>query len=1087
MRFNFAKFLYLVIIWGALSRLSPLAAQEYYRFPVTREGIYRLPANELNALGLGSLEDIAIFGHQGVLPQKIESNSTQLTEIPSAIIDGNLIVYLSGPQQVRWENGAFQVENHTYSDTLFYLIGRKIQGHKIEQISNSTTSNRQGLLYQVQTFFWEQENLLNSGRNWYSRPIFGGQNFNFSFTPPQGNSGDFLLHVGAMGQALAENRLNINVNGQNVQQITIPAVPPGIYDIKGREGFASTNFTANPQNTVQVRIRYESGDFNGAGFMKHALLASKFDVGRLTDGIYYNLGNSPQTIQAVTGKTYWKISPNQSVTAHMGTFDINPGERLAVFSATTSAQSIRNLERINLSLREARSDAELIIITAPLLLNQANRLAQHKRETGIPTQVVLVNDIYLSFGYGNRDITAIRNFLAFHFQQTGKLRNVLFFGKGTYDYKGILGGRPNLVPTYTSRNSLNPLTTYSSDDYFGFLELGQGDWEESSNGDEPLSIGIGRIPAINVREAREAVDKIIAYERNGPEISGSWKTNIAFLADDGDNNIHLNDSESHSDYLQEIHPEFSIKKLYLDRYEQTGNPPQQQSLQAREALNSAIRDGLLILNYIGHGNETTLSAERIFTVSDLNQWPQNPLLPLIVTATCEFGRHDSPLSRSGAEELLFAEKKGAIGLLTTGRPVFASVNFRINRAFIEHIFKREDGRLPDLGEVYKTTKNLSLNGPFNRNFSLLGDPSLRLLAPDLSVGNIIWEEKDTSTLLDTLSGGRPLKLQASIMDPLTQASQLGFNGTFELRIFDESEAVETLGDESAKTSFREENNLLFQGTGKITDGKLTTEVFLPVNLGERYRKTTVRIYAQTENGEKEAVGFRSLWVGGKTASPMDNEGPKIEAKWGDQQESERKIFPSTQVPVIFLLSDESGINVRNSQPSQDILLTVNGEATQVLNKLYRAKGNNFKKGQIETTLRGLREGMNTLTLEVWDNAGNRTSKSWTIEVSGSLRLQVEDLLVFPNPATEKSSFRLIHNRPGENLLLNLAVYSVDGSKIFEEQRRYVEAPRIIRDLEWIFFHHKTKYPTKGTYIYNLELTSESDGTSDRKSGKINIQ
>lgn len=1070
-----------------MSQLSPLAAQQYYRFPVTKEGIYRLPANELNALGFGNLEEIAIFGHQGMLPQKLGETSTQLTEIPSSIIDGNLIAYLSGPQQVQWKNGTLEVENHTYSDTLFYLIGRKIQGQRIEQVSDSPTGNGQGMLYQVQTLFWEQENLLNSGRNWYSRPIFGGQNLNFSFTPPQGNSGDFLLHVGAMGQAVAENRLSINVNGQNVQQITIPAVPPGIYDLKGREGFASTPFTANPQASVQVRIRYESGDFNGAGFMKHALLASRFEVAQLIDGIYYNFGNNPQTIQPVNGKAYWKISHDQSVTAHSGTFDLNPGEKLAIFIPNTSPQAIRNLERINLSLREMPVDAELIIITAPLLLNQANRLAQHKNEMGIATQVVLTKDIYNSFGYGNRDITAIRNFLAYQFQQSGKLKNVLFFGKGTYDYKNILGGRPNIIPTYTSRNSLNPLTTYSSDDYFGFLELGQGEWEESSNGDELLSIGIGRIPAINVREAREAVDKIIAYESNGPELSGPWKTNIAFLADDGDNNIHLNDSENHAAYLQEKHPEFAIQKLYLDRYEQMGNPPQQQSPQAKDALSSAIRDGLLILNYVGHGNESTLTAERVFSVSDLNEWPKNPLLPLVFTATCEFGRHDSPLSRSGAEELIFAERKGAIGVLTTGRPVFASVNFRINRAFVENIFKREDGRLPDLGEAYKKTKNLSLNGTLNRNFSLLGDPSLRLAIPDLLVGDLHWKNIGSGSTVDTLQAGMRIKLLARILDPLTNASLTGTTGTFEIRIFDEPIALETLGDESPSTSFKEEINLLFKGSGQVKEGMVETEVFLPINMAEKYRKGAVRLYAVSENREKEALGFSSIWLGGEPSNLSDNEGPKIEAKWGDNQDSEKKIFNSTQVPVLFLLSDESGINILKSQPSRDILLTVNGGTSIVLNSLYRANNNTFTEGQIETILRGLQEGMNNITLEVWDNAGNKSTQSWTIEVRGSMQMRVEDLLVFPNPASEKSTFRLTHNRPGENLLLTLSVYSIDGSKIFEEQRRYIEAPRIIEDLEWIFFHNKTKYPTKGTYIYDLELTSEFDRTSDKKSGKIIIR
>jgi len=38
----------------------------------------------------------------------------------------------------------------------------------------------------------------------------------------------------------------------------------------------------------------------------------------------------------------------------------------------------------------------------------------------------------------------------------------------------------NLVPIYTSRNSLNPLKHLSSDDYFAFIGMGNGVWEERS-------------------------------------------------------------------------------------------------------------------------------------------------------------------------------------------------------------------------------------------------------------------------------------------------------------------------------------------------------------------------------------------------------------------------------------------------------------------------------------------------------------------------------------------------------------------------------------------------------------------------------
>src|SRR5690606_21078912 len=408
--------------------------------------------------------------------------------------------------------------------------------------------------------------------------------------------------------------------------------------------------------------------------------------------------------------------------------EINPasgnsasGKKWVVFSPEKSSE-IKEFRAASMTLRNLATSPELLIITPANLLSSATRLKDFKQSRGINTTVATTDKIYEGFGYGNRDLAAIRNFIAFTYHSRKTLKNVLILGKGTFDHKEKLGGRPNLVPIYSSRESLNPLTTFSSDDYLGLIDWGQGEWAESTEGDEPLQIGIGRLPAINIIEANEMVEKIIRYE-SAPVRTPKSPT-VTFLADDGDNNIHIKDAESHSNYLSAHQPDFFQNKLYLDRFKQEKSGNRQQSPQTKAALQKTLDDGTLILNFIGHGNETTLTAEEVFRVEDLANWPKQEQLALWITATCEFGRHDSPFIRSAAEELLFAKEKGAVGLLTTGRPVFSSVNFSLNKAFVEEVFKKREGRYQDLGEIFKNTKNRSMNGALNRNFSLLGDPSL---------------------------------------------------------------------------------------------------------------------------------------------------------------------------------------------------------------------------------------------------------------------------------------------------------------------------------------------------------------------------
>ncbi len=69
---------------------------------------------------------------------------------------------------------------------------------------------------------------------------------------------------------------------------------------------------------------------------------------------------------------------------------------------------------------------------------------------------------------------------------------------------------------------LTPLSTYSSDDYFGFLEDNEGAWPENPAVNYSLDIGVGRIPAKNSSEAQAVVDKLIDYDTN-PKRFGPWR------------------------------------------------------------------------------------------------------------------------------------------------------------------------------------------------------------------------------------------------------------------------------------------------------------------------------------------------------------------------------------------------------------------------------------------------------------------------------------------------------------------------------------------------------------------------------------
>lgn len=1070
-----------IFFWGYHSQ----GQTTFITIEVTNDGIYKLTSEGLASQGISGLDQVAIFGYPGILPQKLDSSQLFLQEIPSFLDDGELYVFLSGPDKMILEEGKWIFKKHLFTDTLRYLVGVKENPKRVvTQTLERTESLHESVFHNYLNFQEEKTNLLNSGRTWYSDPITSGGGRIIEVSEFSHSEHPWKIQGRWMAQSSASSQMDIIIDGTSVLEDSFSAIPNSTYGVKGREKYFESYFQTNNNTVEKIEINYSSEAPNASGYWQHISLGIPSSSLSFTEGVLYSESLEIFTFSKDENLSYWDITDfytpkNLDIEGNVKSEAL----KLLIFDKNKTPE-LRFKESFSANLRTQDFSAELLILSPESLLSSAEKLATHKLTLGISTEVVGLSDIYNSYSYGNPDLNGIRNFIADYYHRGNSLKNVLILGKGTFDAKSILGGRPNLVPIYTSRESLNPLSTFSSDDYFGLIEWGQGVWGESSSGDELMQIGVGRLPVINLAESNIVVNKIIDYESNPKP--GDWKRTITFFADDADNNIHLRDSEAHSKYLFENQRTYFQEKLYLDRYLQENSGTSQNSPQAKSALEETLNRGTLFLNYVGHGNETTLTAEEVFRVEDIANWPKQEQLALWITATCEFGRHDSPFIRSAAEELLIVENKGAIGLLATGRPVFSSVNFQLNEAFIEEVFKKENGKSLDLGTIFKNTKNNSLNGALNRNFSLLGDPSMRLADPELNIKITALKNSSNENETDTLSAFQEIQLSADVIDPINGAIQTNFNGKYLLDLRDKPITSKTLGNESTPIEFEEEKIILFRGEGEIRQGKLQAKFLIPGNINYDFGKGSLRIIGTENNLGREAIGGIAPLIGGSDEKPNDVVGPEISPLFDGKGEAEW-VFQSNRVEAVVVLSDSSGINVSGITPGQEIQIQVNDKEPILLNSLFLAENGNFKSGKLIYEIENLIEGTNQIIIKAWDNLGNGSIFKGFLTIEGSTQIQILSKKVYPNPASEEANFEFTHNRPGDNLLVSLSVYDMNGKILFNQAQRLVEVDKKISDLKWVFLQNQSKYPAKGTYIYKLTLKSEGDNSQATSSGKIIIE
>ena len=95
--------------------------------------------------------------------------------------------------------------------------------------------------------------------------------------------------------------------------------------------------------------------------------------------------------------------------------------------------------------------------------------------------------------------------------------------------------------------------------------------------------------------------------------------------------------------------------------------------------------------------------------------------------------------------------------MSTTRLVYSAPNYTLNRNIFDCAFDRDaEGNTLTLGDIIRIAKNRTGNGPNKRNFTLLGDPALKLAFP--WHGNIITDSINNVSVSEITDSLKALSL-----------------------------------------------------------------------------------------------------------------------------------------------------------------------------------------------------------------------------------------------------------------------------------------------------------------------------------------
>lgn len=1107
---------------------SVLHTGDWYKLAVEKTGVYRISFDLLKKMGINpgqiNPQNLKIFGREGGMlaqPNAVP-RALDLIECAIAVTGGDdgrfdrgdyILFYGEGPDDYEYDitRGIFRYENNLYSDKNFYFLtigadaGKRI----------GTSENVPGSFPVITTFqdfaFHEKDeyNVERSGREWFGEKFGPVTSHTLTFNLPGITPGSTIKVVSdVMGQSYTSASFKIFFNNVAIAEQKVSPIPSGRYSVKGLHKRDTIILNAADVNTAgrqahEIKYTFEKGTGFSQGYLDYVLLDVTRDLSLYENQTFFlsaaSLSNPVSTFRmgGLTGDAaVWDITDHYNVQSQAyvlegsdGTFSSATGQlkKWVVFNKTlpepvfVSRVANQNLSDI--------STPDLLIITHRDFRSEAERLALHRdAHSNTVVEVVTTEEIFNEFSGGRPDVTALRDFAkTLRDKNPSALKSILLFGKGSYDYKDRLVNNTNFVPTYQSRNSLHPLQTYASDDFFAFLEDDEGFWPESPAQHHTLDVGVGRLPVTSTEEARNVVDKIVHYETN-EKTFGAWRKRIVFVADDGNSednftSLHQYQADQLATDIENNYPSFDTRRLFMGSYKKNVQPNGETVPAMADDLKRSFDQGALIINFTGHGSETVWTDERILTEKTIAEL-SNDRYPFLVTATCEFGRQDDPLQISTAERSLTRKGGGSIGLVTTARPVNATTNFSLNEAFYEALFQPAPDGYLTIGEVFQKTKNNSTSGVANRNFSLIGDPSMVLALPEYSVQvNSI----KTSSGSDTLKALSMVTARGEIHDRGGLKAE-EFNGVVEATLFDKEKEFVTIGKNDPPFQYRQWDNAVFRGQATVKDGMFEFSFVVPKNIAYQVGAGKLSLYAFDPATGLDANGVNTtVRIGGSEPNvPGDATAPRIRLFMSDTTFVNGGVTASDTY-LIAHLEDENGINISGYGIGNSIVARLDGEGPQyVLNDYYVTDKDTFKKGSIRFPVLGLTPGVHTLTVNVWDTHNNPAEASVSFRVTEGEGIVIEEFGNYPNPFHGNSTLFFTHSRSGDDLKAQLFIFSLAGELIKSAEISIEDSEYHINLIEFEALDQSGKKLPPGLYLARLAVRSISNGSKNEKVTKLII-
>ncbi len=856
-----------------------------------------------------------------------------------------------------------------------------------------------------------------------------------------------------------------------------------------------------PDNRSVLKFTFSASGTSSKGYMDYFEIKYLRSLSAFTDQLLFfspeqlgiseyhlnNFSNSNIQVFDISDYSNVRIISNAFISGGEFQFRVNEVDTLLSkyyaagnnnFKTPSSPVQVNNSDLLGIT-----TGGQFIIITHSNFRQQADRLKQHREsnpELPMSTVVADIDEIYNEFSGGVRDVSGIRNFIKYAYNNWQiQPEYVLLFGDGDYDFRNIEGYGKNFIPSfqyaYTDQfdRNLNHVHTYNTDDYFVRVD-----------GDDPrMDVAIGRITVTSAAEAEAAVDKIIYYELNSEK--GLWRNKITLLADDGYTSTsyegaeHTRPSENLSNTY--IPKSFDINKIYMASYPAEITSAGKRKPEVTRDIINSINEGTLIFNYIGHGSPELWAHEVVFEKSQTIPQLTNSNYFFLTAATCDFGYFDNPAAQSGGEDLIVKPGSGAIAVYSATRAVFSGLNHELIYSFFENLLQgsRDTLDLPvSIGQANLLTKQTA-HSVNDQKYHILGDPTLRLDMPRYKAE------------IDTVNG-QPSTITAQVK-ALSSTSISGeirhsdgtlwndYNGEGLLTVYDSEREVHL---QEIDYDVTYQGGVIFKGRVSVLNGGFNVSFVVPKDISYENKNGKIIIYFYDPSSD--GLGYdNNIIVGGTdTTAVNDGNGPQIEIYFNNTASGNYLVNPDAM--LIVKLEDETGLNTTGSGIGHRLEGVLNGNENDPLDFSKYFTGDldaGGRSGEINYRFNDLQEGEYTIEVKAWDVFNNFSKENSSFTVTSGSDLDVRDVYNYPNPFSSSTTFTFQQNLASP-IDFKIKIYTVAGRLIREIERYGFSGGFVTTD--WDGTDADGNLVANGTYLYKIIINSTDGQFNKSVIGKLAV-